>query len=115
MKPIDELFSIVFSDFCIDTSTWSVFSMAATLEVIELFDDLRTIGEYFPWLSDRFAVDDGFKAKHTTVKRNRLQLKILNELNDLCKFPVFAVPRPFNGNKVVVFLRANGDSLKVFP
>ena len=115
MKPIDELFSIVFSDFCIDTSTWSVFSMAATLEAIELFDDLRTIGKYFPWLSDGFAVDDGFKAKHTTVKRNRLQLKILNELNDLCKFPVFAVPGPFNGNKVVVFLRANGDSLKVFP
>ena len=115
MKPIDELFSIVFSDFCIDTSTWSVFSMAATLEAIELFDDLRTIGEYFPWLSDRFAVNDGFKAEHTTIKRKRLQLKLLNKLNDLCKFPVFAVSWPLNGNKVVVFLRAYSDGLKVSP
>ena len=115
MKPIDELFRIVFSGFRIDASTWSVFGMAATFETVELFDDLRAVGKDFPWLSDGFAVNDGFKAKHTTVKRYRVQLEILYELNDLCKFPVFAVSWPFNGNKVVVFLRACGDSLKISP
>ena len=56
-----------------------------------------------------------FKAKHTTVKRNRLKLKVFNELKDLGKFPILAVSWPFYGNKVVIFLRTVGNSLRVAP
>ena len=89
--------------------------MTATFETIELFDDLRTVSKDFPWLSDGFAVNNGSEAQHTTVKRNRLKLKVFNKLKNLCELPVPAVSWPFNGNKVVVFLRTMGDSLEVAP
>ena len=115
MKPVDELFSIVFGYFSINASTGSVFVMTATLETIKLFNDLRAVSKDFPWLSDWFAVNDGPEAKHTAVKGNRLKLKVFNKLNDLGELPIFAVSRPFNGYKVIIFLRTASDSLEVAP
>ena len=115
MEPVDELFSIVFSYFSINASTGSVFVMTATLETIKLFNDLRTVCEDFPWLSDWFAVNNRPEAEHTTIEGNRFELKLFNKLNNLGELPVFAVSRPFNGNKVFIVLRTASNSLEIAP
>jgi hypothetical protein len=57
MQPVDELWSVTFSDFSINSSTRAVSRMAITSKSLKLLYDFFAIGENLPWLFDWFSVD----------------------------------------------------------